>query len=381
MKNLSSVYLLVLKDKPYFKIGKADNTVSRLEVLEKMWGKFDLVKSFEIKCSIQTVLKLEKTLQYIFEIHNIPMEEKYDGHTEWFSIDCLDSVITMAQSIKKEREDIIEIIHGVKMPIQEKKKSHISYKERRRINAKIREEKNIKIASEIIELVEQKKDLIDYISMELGLIKFIGLSDENYDFLFHKRFDSFTFFGSFSQKKEGKINIVWYHFDTKKVTYFDVAEKKLLLSIYQLLEELEQQPQINSDIEYGKNYLEKQEQYFIDFFFPKEKTIEEKVTFKIFKFNNLGIRKYKSLTLNINSIKMIHCGGCGCTIYYKNGRKKTILWLDYMILEEMKNDSSLDLSSYLWFEEGNGKEYQKFSSWKEQFPFDEIYRENPNLFD
>ena len=377
MNKLSSVYLLMLKDKPYFKIGKSDNTVARLEVLEKMWGEFNLEKSIEIKCSTDRVFRLEKILQYIFEIYNVTMEEKHEGHTEWFDIECLDSVISMVQMIKQERNDILEIIYGVKVPKKKTKAifSKLSAKEKRKAKAKMIRKKDMEVSNTIMQFLQENNTSISYINIKLGLIQFTGLDKKLIDQLWNYRFYNFTFFTTWSYTSD----ITWFQFWEVTDMINDDMEI-VLLDVYKLLNELEQQPKINSDIAYGNNYLEEYKKELEDMFSMKEKIIEEKVTFKIFKFNKLGLRKYESITLNVNSINMVSCGGCGCTIYYKNGRRKTILWLDYGVLEDMKNDSSIDIGEYLWFKECESEEYQKFWKWKQQFPFDEIYMENPNLY-
>jgi len=96
------------------------------------------------------------------------------------------------------------------------------------------------------------------------------------------------------------------------------------------------------------------------------------VTFKVFSFDKIGNKKNSEITLKIKSIKTICCGGCGCTIYYKNGKRKTILWDDTRIKQVLDDD----LESQIWF---NNETYNLFSNWKEQFSFDKICQQD-NLF-
>ena len=99
--------------------------------------------------------------------------------------------------------------------------------------------------------------------------------------------------------------------------------------------------------------------------------MKEKVTFKIFEFDRLNMRKYKEITLNIKSIKTICCGGVGCTIYYKNGKSRLLYWYTddiKMALDELIPPTN----KAFWFDD---ETYDIFWEWYKQFPFDDICEE------
>lgn len=98
----------------------------------------------------------------------------------------------------------------------------------------------------------------------------------------------------------------------------------------------------------------------------------ESVTFKIFEFDRLGIKKYKKFTLNIKSIKTICCGGTGCNIYYKNGKTKYLHWYSDSIKEMLDEHQLRFDGKILWFDD---ETYNIFWDWYSQFPFDDICQE------
>lgn len=104
----SYVYILPLKDRSKFKIGKANNIYSRIKTLQKHWGEFDLAKSFILECNEQEVFKIEKNLHFIFKENNLDLSDKYDGYSEFFSMDCF-HLVENAIKLFLELKDIVKI--------------------------------------------------------------------------------------------------------------------------------------------------------------------------------------------------------------------------------------------------------------------------------
>lgn len=119
-KKTSSVYLLVSKNKPMFKIGKADDVISRMTTLERHWDEFDYTRSIEVVC-IDQVFDFERSLQKIFKNYNLKPSElgideqaavKADGYTEFFHIDCFDGVKENIEHLKKWNSNVLEVKNG-----------------------------------------------------------------------------------------------------------------------------------------------------------------------------------------------------------------------------------------------------------------------------
>lgn len=175
--NKSSVYLLILKEKPFFKIGKADDIIRRMLELQRVWGSFDLDKSIEIRCEATQVLKIEKTLHSIFFDHKLKMDKKLDGHTEWFDVSCFDAVVDMVKSIKTQNSNIYKITQGISIPLK-LQKTELSRERTKLINKedvkkiqKIIEANKIKAYS-VIDFFKSQKSQISYFNREVGLIQF-----------------------------------------------------------------------------------------------------------------------------------------------------------------------------------------------------------------
>jgi len=115
----SYVYVLVLKDHSMLKIGKADNVYSRMTMLEKLWGEFDLEKSFVYECKNEYVNKLERLFHAALYDFNIENLEDKDGYTEFFAMESISFIKGIAEVLMKTKRDIVkkslkEILPNVK---------------------------------------------------------------------------------------------------------------------------------------------------------------------------------------------------------------------------------------------------------------------------
>lgn len=113
----SSIYLLVAPEKNMFKIGKADNVLNRYNQLKKIYP-FDLESSYEIITAKKDSNKLEKTLHYMFDFHNIKDLPLKDGYTEFFKMECFSDVLSFLNNLSLKKE--IQIKKGIVFPIKEK---------------------------------------------------------------------------------------------------------------------------------------------------------------------------------------------------------------------------------------------------------------------
>ncbi len=179
----SSVYLLVSKEHPMFKIGKADNIISRLTQLKRKWGEFNLEQSIEIVCSPDASFRLEKNLHYVFSEKNLVLDDQKEGYTEWFDMHCFDDVIEMVNSIAKQKpKEIKEIKQGIILPEREvlqKDRSQTSTSARKQKIALNREQKiakikkeNIDKANRVVSFFEKYLNCIVYFDRKIGLAVF-----------------------------------------------------------------------------------------------------------------------------------------------------------------------------------------------------------------
>ena len=88
------IYLLVSKNNHMFKIGRTTDPKTRIKSLNKDFD-FDFEKSRLVHCvDYAASVRLEKTLHQKFRNYNIRYLPIYDGSTEFFDINCFDSVLT-----------------------------------------------------------------------------------------------------------------------------------------------------------------------------------------------------------------------------------------------------------------------------------------------
>lgn len=170
--NFSYVYMLVAQDHKKFKIGKADDIHKRIQTLQNTWNQFDLNKSLQIKCKKNDVYKIEKTLHFIFENWNIDIQEKQDGYTEWFDINCFEEAKNMILSILNAKsQDKIELIEGIQVTQKLPKKLNwwnelsseekkLYREEKKRLEIEKIEKTNIERAYKFIELFSKIKSHI-----------------------------------------------------------------------------------------------------------------------------------------------------------------------------------------------------------------------------
>lgn len=87
MKN-SNVYILLFKDKDYFKIGKSDNVTDRVAKFGCYWGELDYGKSYVLSVPSACVFKIEKALHSLLYDYSVKQQDG-DGKTEFFHLDGL----------------------------------------------------------------------------------------------------------------------------------------------------------------------------------------------------------------------------------------------------------------------------------------------------
>ncbi|MGA1940281.1 GIY-YIG nuclease family protein [Arcobacter sp. YIC-310] len=97
MSKVTHLYLLVKKDRPCFKIGFSFQIDIRSKQL-RQFGSFDVSKSKKIFMYTKDEVtefenKLKKTLKR-FNI-NLPVEKRYNGHNEWFSMECYEDFLKL----------------------------------------------------------------------------------------------------------------------------------------------------------------------------------------------------------------------------------------------------------------------------------------------
>lgn len=85
----SNVYLLLFPEHNVLKIGKADDVSSRINKLRLDWGHPDYNNSYVVTLEHERVFDLEKSLHKLLGKYNVNIGDG-DGHTEMFSIDCLE---------------------------------------------------------------------------------------------------------------------------------------------------------------------------------------------------------------------------------------------------------------------------------------------------
>jgi len=242
MNKKSFIYLLILKEKKIFKIGKADNISNRYESLKKTYGDFDLKASYYIECKDESVFKVESILHYIFKDFNIIQDNK-GGHTEWFDIQCYERVVEVVKILKKVNSDIFNIKQNISLP-KEKNTLKLTYKEKRKINAKKKQLKllnnNIKNANAIVEILTDIENNIIFFNKEQNLIVFENVDIDTLWSLerlkhFESRNCSFNFVG-IPKKLKNKLITLKLNFDffeDKDIQYKEIIEAyKIILNFF-----------------------------------------------------------------------------------------------------------------------------------------------------
>ena len=84
----SNVYIILFKDKDYFKIGKADNVIGRIAKFGCYWGELDYGKSYVLSVPSACVFKIEKALHSLLYDYSVKQQDG-DGKTEFFHLDGL----------------------------------------------------------------------------------------------------------------------------------------------------------------------------------------------------------------------------------------------------------------------------------------------------
>lgn len=133
------LYLLVHKEHTKFKIGLTIDVTDRSNRLAREQGDFDLDESYTIKNNALSISRLEKTLHFIFSDWNLRGNNEFEGHTEWFSIECLKDVIEEIKRIGDYQGSNREISKGVLLEksrtlaasYKSSKLAHILFKEYR----------------------------------------------------------------------------------------------------------------------------------------------------------------------------------------------------------------------------------------------------------
>ena len=242
MNKESFIYLLILKEKKIFKIGKADNIFNRYESLKKIYGDFDLKTSYYIKCKDESVLKLESILHYIFKDFNI-IQDNREGYTEWFDIKCYEQVVEIVKILKKINSDIFNIKQNISFP-KEKNTLKLTYKEKRNNNEKKKQLKflsnNIKNANAIVEILTNIENSIIFFNKEQNLIVFENVDINTLRLLsrlksFEYRMGFFNFIGIPEKLKNKLISLKlnFHFFEDKDAQYEEIIEAyKIILNFF-----------------------------------------------------------------------------------------------------------------------------------------------------
>jgi len=109
----TDLYLLIDKEHEKFKIGLTIDIGDRSNQLSRDWGELDLAESYIVTDSALTISRLEKTLHFMFHKWNIREENESAGHTEWFSIECLNDVLQEIKRIGQYQDSNRAITKGI----------------------------------------------------------------------------------------------------------------------------------------------------------------------------------------------------------------------------------------------------------------------------
>jgi hypothetical protein len=90
------LYFLRDRDQPFFKIGISKDIIQRVRQLRE---RIDLSASFYVDCS-KRPRSVEQAIHLMFSEMRIASKPSGDGCTEWFSVDCLESVRQFVASHK-----------------------------------------------------------------------------------------------------------------------------------------------------------------------------------------------------------------------------------------------------------------------------------------
>lgn len=89
MEKTSYVYILLFPKSRTIKVGKADNIINRVLILERIWGPIDYENSYKMAVPMQQVYAVEKMLHFLLAQYRYQASENKDGYTELFSHDAL----------------------------------------------------------------------------------------------------------------------------------------------------------------------------------------------------------------------------------------------------------------------------------------------------
>ncbi len=120
-----ALYLLVKEDKTSFKIGITNNIEARYLRLSSIWGEIDLDSSCTISGSRHEVSGLERTLHYLLDNWRIAHQDKAEGYSEWFSMDCFDKAVEFIHSVIPLKRGSLDnkITYGIKIDKEIKRSS------------------------------------------------------------------------------------------------------------------------------------------------------------------------------------------------------------------------------------------------------------------
>lgn len=163
----SYLYLLVEKNN-MFKIGKANDIENRYLQLSKEY-EFDLINSYKIVVDKKDVFKIEKHLHFLFsEFQILNLDKKKDGYTEFFSMNCFNSVIEELSRLSFFKK--INMTKGIKININKKVKCF--FREQKKTKEELIKEEEIKfkkLSKKYIRLknIISKKNYIQMIKDEI----------------------------------------------------------------------------------------------------------------------------------------------------------------------------------------------------------------------
>lgn len=107
------IYLLLLKNREKFKIGKALNPYQRIQTLVEDNNEFDLQNSYQICGNTYFISKFEYMLHFLFSDYNVNHNVAFEGYTEWFKIECLQRVLELLYKIRDLTIDKVNINKGI----------------------------------------------------------------------------------------------------------------------------------------------------------------------------------------------------------------------------------------------------------------------------
>lgn len=107
----SFLYFVIFPNYKYLKIGKSNNIENRMLSIRHLWGDIDYENSYYLELPTSKVFKIEKALHNLlddFKITNI----SGDGYTEIFSLDVLDTAISLIEMYAKQQGDL-KLVKGI----------------------------------------------------------------------------------------------------------------------------------------------------------------------------------------------------------------------------------------------------------------------------